>query len=377
MVKRKRCVPKRRSNNQGTVSANRAIDRYTVIWKDKNGIRHTRSTFPLTPDGRRQAEQYLQKVLDLKDKGTVPDDRLTLAGCIRLYMTERNATVRASTASMWANLVRSLTHICPALLNARISEITTQRLDDFYRDLPLSPSYIHRFHMLIRASLQYAVFKNLLPYNPARHATLPMVKKKDIKVLTWKEIGKVFLFLKKQKRRSNRLSNDYILWFRILHGTGIRVGELLALRWSNVDIQKRRIFIDSTVSGDNGIFIEKPKTESGNRYIPIFSSKTLSLLQAAKENAKNDYVCSTSTGGRVRYSNLIREWSLIRNATGITATLHCWRHTAASLWLSVKRLPLASVSAMLGHSSPAITLSIYTHAMPYDTDALIRAYNLK
>lgn len=371
----KRSVPKRRHNNTGTVSANRAIGRYTVIWHDSLGVKHTKSTFSLTPAGRQLAEAFLADMLRAKQEGLLASTSLSLGGCISSYLSVTNGNVRASTAALRATIFKRLCNLCPALVNTPINEITVFKLDTVYASLSVTPSYLQRIHYIINAALQYAVNKGMLSSNPARRVTLPRVQHRQIQTLTWRQVGSVFLFLHKQKTTAHRLSNNYVLLFRILHGTGARIGEVLALRWSDIDLQNRTIFIHATVSGDNGILIETPKTSNGTRHVPIFSNKTLKMLSACKPSATNEFVFATSTGGRLRYSHVIREWSLIRAATGITATIHVWRHTAATNWLGVKRLPLANVSQMLGHSSPAITLSLYTHAVPYDTASLIKAYN--
>lgn len=373
-----RNVPKRRSNRTGSISINSQANRYMVVWTDETGKRRTRSVWPLTNEGRRDAEMFLNNIIAMRQIGVSTAKTPTLNEYIDKYISASERNLRLSTLLIRQMSQRLLKKTLPKLCETPISEITPQYIEQSYLLLTeqgVSPSAILRIKNLLNLVFNRAVIFGVIRQNPCSGIKTPRVIKKNIEILSWREIGKVFLFINKQSKH-NRVTHNYTLIFRLLHGLGIRVGELLALKWSDIDIPNRRIHIHSTVSGKHGVNIELPKTSAGDRYVPIFSEKTYNLLK--KEKPSTDaYICETSQGTRMIYNNLLREWSLIRKYTGIKVSLHSWRHTAASLWLSKKGFPLATVSKLLGHANPSITLEIYTHALPSTDDALIKLYNSK
>lgn len=370
--------PKRRANKSGSISINRQANKYMVVWKDETGKRRTRSTFAISNEGKQQAEAFLNDILQRKEAGITTAKTASLYQCIEEYIKASENVLRSSTINIRAMSERLLLRTLPELCQQPIGNITTQDIQRSFQQLQdkgISASSILRIKILLNLVFNRCLLFGLIIRNPCIGIRPPRIKKKEIEILNWRQIGKIFRFIRKQKKH-NRISHDYHLIFRLLHNSGIRVGELLALRWKDIDLTNRIIHIHSTVSGKNGQFIEEPKTASGNRFIPIFSDKTYKLLKEAKKSNES-FFCSSPQCERMIYNNLLREWSLIRKYTGIKASLHAWRHTAASLWLSEKHFPIATVSKLLGHANPQITLEIYAHSLPNSDEALIKLYNAK
>ena len=147
--------------------------------------------------------------------------------------------------------------------------------------------------------------------------------------------------------------------------TGLRVGELLALRWKNVDLAGRTLRVTATVY--DGHF-DTPKTQRSNRAIPIgaeTSSVLMALLHAGVK--PEDLVFSTQQGQPLSRHNLLRrQLRPVCNKLGLRGiTWHSLRHSHATL-LDAVGAPLGTVQALLGHSTSEITRELYLHAIPED-----------
>jgi integrase len=155
---------------------------------------------------------------------------------------------------------------------------------------------------------------------------------------------------------------------------GLRRGELLGLRWCDVDFESNEIRIVNTLNwiGGTGFVLGTVKTRGSHRTVPLLSGSRASLRaqqrvqkedQVAAGDAWRDegYVFATHIGGPISPRNIARWWHLMSNqALGRNVRIHAARHTAAVLMLE-DGVPLETVSAILGHASHAITMDIYGH----------------
>ena len=147
--------------------------------------------------------------------------------------------------------------------------------------------------------------------------------------------------------------------------TGLRVGELLALRWQNIDLANRTLRVSATVY--DGHF-DTPKTQRSNRTVPLCSRAALVLAGRRSEcNNAGDLVFSTRQGQPLSRHNLLRrQLRPVCNKLGFYGiTWHSLRHSHATL-LDAVGAPLGTVQALLGHSTSEITREVYLHAIPDD-----------
>jgi len=151
----------------------------------------------------------------------------------------------------------------------------------------------------------------------------------------------------------------------ILVLTGLRIGELLALRWKNVNLNNHVLCVTETVY--EGRF-DKPKTKRSVRALPL-GQEAVSTLSALRDGAcePEQLVFATSSGRPLCRRNLLqRQMRPTCKELGIpTITWHALRHCHATL-LDAVGAPLGTVQALLGHASPEITRQIYLHAIPED-----------
>lgn len=229
-----------------------------------------------------------------------------------------------------------------------------------------------RMHMhLLSQSLRYAVGLQMLKSNPCSHVKAPSKKKKQTKYLQEEEVG---ILLSESKNTSDW---DYKFIFLALH-TGMRRGELLGLKWRNVNLPEGKIYVIENlqrIRNKGLIFKEYPKTTSSRRNIDISNSVIKMLKNHKKEqddnHLKNDpnyednnLVFCNNDGTPINPNKPTRHFRKIRESADITKIrLHDLRHTHASILLKAGIQPKV-VQERLGHSSIAITLDIYSHLFP-------------
>lgn len=232
-----------------------------------------------------------------------------------------------------------------------------------------SPSTIKRAMDIIKSALEYAVIDGLIPKNVAKGATMP--KKKDtkeaLKVWNMEEMER---FLKAAE--GDRL---YILYLLALK-TGCRQGELLGLRWKDINFNTAEITISQVLSHDAKEFYEGAKTEAGNRRISIDNKTIMKLKEHQKliglEKEKhgegyidNDLVVCTTIGTPYNPSNILnRSFKPLIEASGVPRIpFHGLRHSHATMLLQLGE-NIKIISDRLGHSDIKVTLSIYSHLLP-------------
>lgn len=154
--------------------------------------------------------------------------------------------------------------------------------------------------------------------------------------------------------------------------TGLRISELSALRWKDINFEERTISVNKNIVVTNVDgryqFIEqnKPKTKSGARIIPISSKAMEALITLKQLFPKSEYVLNTRSGERVIPANMNRTLKRILKNAGIPSDdfggVHTLRHTFATM-LFENGCNVKIVSELLGHSSTKITEDIYIHAI--------------
>lgn len=231
----------------------------------------------------------------------------------------------------------------------------------------LSKSSLKKIYNLLHASFKSAIANNLIRINPLESVKLPSseVKTKDIEILTLDEQKAYMRVLDTNK-------NGTLFLTALL--TGMRIGELLALKWDNVDLNNVTITVCQTlrrvrVYDDNGdseskIVTKEPKTEKGNRTIPIPKTLVLALkkYQLASYNSNDNLVFCTKTGKPFQYNYAWYVHKALCRRAGIRETsIHALRHTFASRSIEAG-VDVKTVSDLLGHANTQITWNTYVHS---------------
>lgn len=235
---------------------------------------------------------------------------------------------------------------------------------------PLKPGTIHTFHRVLSAVLFRAVKWGYIKDNPASRADLPSIANRKAKYLDEPDARRLLELLQAEPVKWRA-----VITFDLL--SGLRRGELLGLRWEDVDIDHQTITITQTSNylPGRGIYVDTPKTATSNRPLKLSRSAFLLLLeykrwQDAQREALGDAwedqdgrVFTTDTGAPI-FPDAVTQWftKFVKRSGLPKVTVHSLRHTYASLMIA-DGTPLVVVSHQLGHAQASTTANIYAHVI--------------
>ena len=278
-------------------------------------------------------------------------------------------------------------HIKPVLGDMFIKDLRPENLQKLYNEKSssgradggkggLSPKTVRNIHNIIHDALSQAVKNELIIRNVSEVTSLPRRPKKEMRVLTVEEQQKFMKIIE---------SDTWSAAFFLDLASGLRLGELLALRWKDVDLKEGIVKVrqslnrlknfDTKDGGKTQIVFQEPKTAKGTRNIPIPESivEKLKIHQANQEKEKekhgtsynkNNLVFCSSVGTHIEPRSFIRKLHRLVKKAGIEHTnVHSMRHTFASHSLELGIHPKI-VQEMLGHANISMTLDTYSHVMP-------------
>src|SRR5215217_599275 len=363
-------MTKRRGNNEGSISRRkdgRWMGRYTVHTAD--GTKQ-RAVYGKT---RADVSQKLTKAMADRDSGIVYDDKnLTVREYLNRWLSDAvRGTVRDSTYSRDKYLVTN--HVKPSIGRVKLKNVNALHLQSLYRerlDSGLSGSTVQKIHHVLHKALTQAMRWDLIPRNPADSVKAPTPTPKEMHPLSALEARQLL-----EAARGDRLEALYVL---AVH-TGMRRGELLALKWADVDLDLATVRVRRTLTrGEDGRgYVMGAATKSGKGRHVRFTPRAVEALKRhrarqAKEKLKvgglyrdQDLVFAGEGGNPINPSNLRnRSFKPLLERAGLPRiTFHDLRHTCASL-LFQRNVHPKFVQELLGHASVAITLDTYSHMLP-------------
>lgn len=303
----------------------------------------------------------------------------TFLDWLRLWLeTYMKNTLKQSTYVSYRGYIEN--HIAPAFPTLKLKDLTTKLLQDFYNYKQstegLSPKTISNLHHCLHKAMKQAVLEHYIDYNPCDAVNLPRNEKPQIEIFT-REQQQLLTYTSYQFR--------YGIFIRLVLATGIRMGELLGLRWEDVDFNKRMLSIRRTlnrlpkvdydgIGNSTEIVIQEPKTKNSVRSIPLISNianelkqwKTVQKTDAMTAgNAYQDsgFLVTNPFGGYVEPRTFKDFYDEILNASGLGHhTFHALRHTFATRAME-QGMDAKTLSILLGHYSVAFTLDTYTHVL--------------
>lgn len=237
-----------------------------------------------------------------------------------------------------------------------------------------SYSIIKKAYNAVTGCVRYFRVTQHISFNPCEGVVLPENSKPDISDYRYFNKEQRAKIEKEITRKHSNGSYVYPTGYAIqlLMYTGLRISELSALRWKDINFEERTISVNKNIVVTNVDgryqFIEqnKPKTKSGARIIPISSKAMEALITLKQLFPKSEYVLNTRTGDRVIPANMNRTLKRILKNAGIPSDdfggVHTLRHTFATM-LFENGCNVKIVSELLGHSSTKITEDIYIHAI--------------
>jgi integrase len=293
--------------------------------------------------------------------------KLTVEEHLRQWLSDSvRDTVRRSTYERYESIVR--VHLIPTIGRIKLKTLTPAHVRGLYRaklDVGLAPRSVLHIHRTLSKALKQAVMDGLIPRNIADAVKAPQAHKKEVKPLTPAEVTLLL-----SAASGDRLEALYIT---AVH-TGLRRGELLALKWTDVDLDAKTLSVQGSLDKD-GTF--NPPKRSKSRRTEKLTSQAAEALKGhrARQNEERlqlgslwedrDLVFPNRSGKPMNADNLYhRGFKPLLKKAGLSGfTFHSLRHTCATLLLS-KNVNPKIVSEMLGHATISQTMDTYSHVMP-------------
>lgn len=216
----------------------------------------------------------------------------------------------------------------------------------------LSSKTVRNINQVISSALTFAKEQKLIISNPTDGCSLPKLEHREMKTLTAEQLQS---FLREAKE-----SGVYEMYYMEL-ATGLRRGELLGLKWEDIDLENGTIRICRQVARINGEIVEAPlKTKNSYRTVSI-GADAVGILMQQKEKTNSEYVFPSPVGGPISPDSVLQMLHRVLKRAGLPKVrFHDLRHTFATLALQ-NGVDVKTVSGMLGHYSAGFTLDTYAH----------------
>lgn len=296
--------------------------------------------------------------------------RRTLGDYLDEWIDVGKPGIRERTRDSYRWLLKN--YVLPELAGRRLDQLNPADLQRLYRamsDRGLSPRTIRYTHAVLRAALGQAVKWGQLARNPADVVELPRIQRKEMSALSPAQAAKLL-----EVAQGNRW---YALWL-LLITTGLRPGEALGLKWTDIDWEGRRLRVQRVLvrQDGKGWRFDEPKTDRSRRTVTMPATLVAAMqrhrsrqseerLKAGPAYADLDLVFATKDGNPLDYRVVVRRHfkPLLAAAKLPNIRPYDLRHTCATLLLAAGEHPKV-VSERLGHSSTVMTMDVYSHVLP-------------
>ena len=375
----------KRGNGEGTIS------------KRPDGTWWGRITLGTDPEGRQKRKAFygktraevqkkLTEVINSINNNTYIDPKnITLSKWLDIWFNEYAInSIKQSTRVSYETYIYK--HITPILGKIKLLDLRADTLQQFYNDKlengklngvgGLSPKTIKNINVMLHKAIDQALKNGLVNRNVTEVVTLPKLEKKEMRVLTSDEQQQLL-------RVCNNENNG--IFIVVALSTGMRLGEILGLKWSDIDFKNKLLTVrrtinrlknyDKDISKKTVLVVNTPKTENSKRIIPL-SNNLIKCLRDFKTFQKQKYLrigvvidddsfifpnsFGQSAGEPKTYQETFTKLTKLANLNNVH--FHCLRHTFATRALE-EGIPAKTVSEILGHSNISTTLDLYSHVL--------------
>lgn len=361
-------MAKKRKNGEGTVRLRKdgRWEGRVVIGYDDKGLPKTKNVLAKTKS------ECVEKLKTLKDALAPPAPPRINADMPfgdwmeHWYETHSRPTARPGTRRIYEGCLRL--YIRPGLGHIPLNRLTAKDMQQFFvwlktegradqsdGETGLADSQLRNIHSLCRRALEQAVSENLIPRNPASGCKLPPARKGEMNVLSRESMQKLLIQAKEEK---------YYELFLLEFATGLRLGELTALQWEELNLTtgELRISKQAVVIGSE-LVITEPKTKAAVRTL-LLPPKVLEVFREyRKRNVSRWLFPSPKKEDSPLLPSVVRQrlHRLLDHAGCERVRFHDLRHTYASRCVE-RGIDVKSLSEMLGHADVRTTLQVYVHS---------------
>jgi integrase len=333
-------------------------------------------------------KEVLEKLGELRSRSPLLSDvaTMTVGEYVQRWLENTaKSRVRPTTYERYGELVRL--HVIPHLGQVKLARLEGIHVEQFYADLERAKASDWTRRMagtLLSNALRHAVQRKMIPHNPVTEISKPRPAEREMQTLSAEQV-----------RLFHQGASEYRLkaLFVLAVATGLRQGELLGLKWEDVDLSTGKLTVKRSLAEVGGEFLLKePKSKNSRRTIKVPGYALDALHEhrkamLAEGNLSAPVIFCTRNGTFIRKSNLIRYTfrpifkrmnKRLRKEAEKTGgepqqlpilRFHDLRHTHATLLLSQGH-SIKAVSLRLGHADIGITLKHYAHVLPGDDDRL-------
>ena len=260
-------------------------------------------------------------------------------------------------------------HIKPNIGKIPLEKLTSLELQKLYKKLltsgridrveskrqpkGLSPKTVRNIHQIIASAMKLAKEQRLIVADPTEGCALPKLEHREMKTLPVEQLTS---FLREAKD-----SGVFEMYYVEL-ATGLRRGELLGLKWEDIDLEKGDLRVKRQIARINGEVVEAPlKTKNAYRALPLAEDTIQVLKQQRNKTGSSPWVFPSPTGGPISPDSVLHMLHRVLKRAGLPKVrFHDLRHTFATLALQ-NGVDIKTVSGMLGHFSAGFTLDTYPH----------------
>lgn len=310
---------------------------------------------------KKDAVQIMQQIVAEKNAGTYFKASIVLLkSWMQQWFLDYCGNLEKTTKVSYKDKIDH--YIVPILGGLSLSQITGQEVQQWVNQIsdqspvtgnPLSPKSVRNAFLVLRPALDKAVELHMIKENPCLHVVLPKRKLFHPNVYTDEDIRKLL---------NCAIGTDLYIPLLLDIFTGLRRGELLALRWSDIDFEAKKIYVrQNTVLAGSELLIKGPKTESGRREIAI-SDRMVEILQKyRKQHSNTERVVCQQDGTPYHPDSFTQKFQRFLSRNNLPhIRLHDLRHVSATLMIE-HGVDIKTVQARLGHSDISTTLNIYSH----------------
>ncbi|MDT3681202.1 MAG: site-specific integrase [Truepera sp.] len=354
-------MARRRAKGDGSITRrkNGLWQAATTIGYDENGKQLRKTVYGKTK------EEVRKKLEDLRQQASstgIPIEDPTLGAYLERWLTEKARQVKPRTVESYRYTVEK--YIAPKLGRVRLGKLTPLRIQAALGEIAdeVSPHTSNYCRSTLRTALDQAVKWQLLPRNPAAAVDTVRAEKREMTLWTTEQVGRILAH--SERHRLHAL-------FYLAITSGLRIGELLALTWS--DLKGSTLHVRRNLTKQDGrLTLASTKTTKGQRLVAL-AADTLEVLAEHRQRqdaelelagegwANPGHMFTTEIGTFLDQRNVLRVWHRLQDQAGVPrARLHDARHLHVSL-LVRHGLDASTIADRVGHTNPAFTLRQYTH----------------
>jgi integrase len=363
---------------------------YVTVDLGRDSTSGKRRQVRLTVRSKREAVKEEARLKLEAARGTgVEASRQTLAEYLRHWLETMRPNLAANTHKRYEALVAN--QIVPRLGTVQLSKLRPVQIQQLHAQLRasgradgkggLAPKSLLQVHRVLSEALKHAVGLQMIGYNPAQLIRAPQVRRQELATLSKQRTQQLIA----KAEADDSTYGDAII---VAVHTGLRMGELLGLKWEDLDLEQGRLSVRRSlqhVHGE-GFVLQPPKTPHSRRTVPLGETALQALGRQRRRQVEGrlllgpDYpepelVFASAVGTPVFPANLRRALERLLALAGVPRVrFHDLRHTHASLLLEQGVHPKV-VSERLGHASIVITLDTYSHLLPTMQEEAAREFD--